>query len=80
VTYKFTRVGTTIVACTLLLLSPLVTLAASDEDMAAIRAQLLALTKRLDRLEAENRELAATNTEMVKSNQKTTIALRLPPK
>jgi len=59
----------------LLLLSPVVTQAASDEDMAAIRAQLLALSERLDRLEAENRALTTANAALAKNNQETAVAV-----
>jgi len=67
------RVTTTI--CTLLLLSPVVTQAATDEDFAAMRAQMMALSERLDRLEAENRELTKANAELVKSSQETAVTV-----
>lgn len=61
--------------CTLLLLSPIVAQAATDEDFAAMRAQMKALSERLDRLEAENRELSAANAELLKSNQETVVTV-----
>ena len=75
VTCKKTRhlIATTI--CALMLLSPVVTQAASDEDFAALRAQLTALAERLDRLEAENRALTTANAEMAQSNQQTAVAV-----
>ena len=75
VTTKKIRHKIAIVLVTLLLLSPVVTQAASDEDLAAMRAQLAALSERLDRLEAENRELAATNAQLVQSNQQTAVTV-----
>jgi len=59
----------------LLLASPTLAQAASDEDLAAMREQLMALTQRLDRLEAENRELSAANAEMAQNNQQTAVAV-----
>lgn len=67
------RITTTI--CTLLLLSPVVSQAATDEDFAAMREQLMALSERLDRLEEENRELTAANAELVKSSQETAVTV-----
>ena len=64
-----TRVTTFIFA--LLLALPMASQAASDEDLAAMRAQIQALSDRLDRLETENRELAATNAELAKENPQT---------
>ena len=61
--------------CTLLLLAPVVTQAASSDELAAMRAQLTALTERLDRLEAENRALSSANAEMLKNNQQTAVAV-----
>jgi len=59
----------------LLMLSPVMSQAASDEDFAAMREQLMALTERLDRLEAENRQLSAANTEMAQNNQQTAVTV-----
>lgn len=73
--YKKIRFGIATSLCALMLLSPVVTQAASDDDLADMRAQLLALSERLDRLEAENRELTAANAKMVKSNQDTAITI-----
>jgi len=61
--------------CAFLLTLPIASQAASDEDLAAMRAQLRALSERLDRLEAENRTLATTNAELVKTNRETTVAI-----
>jgi hypothetical protein len=60
---------------TLILLSPVLAQAASDEEIAAMRAQMMALSERLDRLEAENRELAAANAELAKSQQETAVTV-----
>jgi len=60
---------------TFLLALPIASQAASDKDFAAMRAQLQALSERLDRLETENRELAAANAEMAKANQQTAVAV-----
>jgi hypothetical protein len=49
--------------------------AASDEEFAALRAQMMALSERLDRLEAENRELTTANAELVKSSQETAVTV-----
>lgn len=69
--YQKTRMRVTTLLCTLILLLPVVTQAATDDEMSAMRAQLMALSERLDRLEAENRELAAANMELAKSQQNT---------
>jgi hypothetical protein len=69
--YKQTRYTLATTVCTFMLLLPVASQAASDEDFATMRAQLAALTERLDRLEAENRELVAANAEMAKANQQT---------
>lgn len=61
--------------CALLLLSPVVTQAASDEDLAEMRAQMTALAERLDRLEAENRELTAANAKLVKGSEETAVTV-----
>ena len=70
---KKMQIVSTTILCALLLLSPMDTQAASDEDLAAMRAQLLALSERLDRLEAENRTLTAANAEMAKRHQETAL-------
>ncbi len=74
-TYKKRRFGISTMLIVLLLLSPIVTQAASDEDLTAMRAQMMALSERLDRLEAENRALTATNAELVKTNQETAVTV-----
>lgn len=74
-TYKKIRYRVTTTLCTLLLLSPVVSQAATDEDFAAMRAQMMALSERLDRLEAENRELTTANAELVKSSQETAVTV-----
>ena len=73
--YKQSRYLIATTLCTLLLLSPVVTQAASNDELAAMRAQLTALTERLDRLEAENRALSTANAEMLKSNQQTAVTV-----
>ena len=75
VTTKNIRHQFTTALLTLLLLLPAVTQAASDEEMADMRAMLQALSERLDRLEAENRELSAANAELAQSNQQTAVAV-----
>lgn len=57
--------------CTLLLALPAVSKAASDEDVAALRAQLQALSQRLDQLEAENHKLAASNSDLKRNSEET---------
>jgi len=74
-TYEKARFGITSMLCTLLLLSPIVTQAASDDDLAALRAQFQAMSERLDRLETENRALTAANAEMARINQQTAVAV-----
>ena len=59
----------------LLLVSPVASQAATDEDLAAMRAQLMALSQRLDKLEAENRALSSANAELVKANQDKTATV-----
>jgi hypothetical protein len=49
--------------------------AASDEDFAALRAQMMALSERLDRLEAENKALTQANAELAKSSQETAVSV-----
>ena len=61
--------------CTFTLLMPLVSQAASDDELAAMRAQLQAMSERLDRLEAENRALASTNEELAKTSQQTAVSV-----
>ena len=69
---KFRHHGA-IVLSILLLTMPVISQAATDEDFAAMRAQMQALAERLDRLEAENRELTAAN-EALKQNSQQTAA------
>lgn len=57
--------------CILFITLPITSQAASDEEIAAMRAQMKALSERLDRLEAENRRLAGENAELAKNNQET---------
>ncbi len=73
--FSIPRVQIAIVLCALLMLSPIITQAASDEDFAAMRAQMQALSDRLDRLEAENRELTAANAELTKTSQETAVTV-----
>ena len=73
--FKNIQAGITSALCVLLLSTPVVTQAAPDEDLSAMRAQLLALSERLDRLEAENRSLSATNAELAKANQATAVSV-----
>ena len=70
-TYKNTRYRFITALCTLLLLSPVAAQAATEEDFAAMRAQMQALSERLDRLEAENKALTAANAELTKNTQET---------
>lgn len=72
---KTIRYRMTTALCALLLLSPVVTQAASDEDLAEMRAQMTALAERLDRLEAENRELTAANAKLVKGSEETAVTV-----
>jgi len=71
------RIPTRIAAfiCTFLLALPIASQAASDDDLAALRAQFQAMSERLDRLEAENRALTAANAELVKNNQVTAVTM-----
>jgi len=64
-----------VILSTLFLLSPVLAQAATDEDFDALRAQMMALSERLDRLEAENRELSAANAELQKSSQQTAVTV-----
>ncbi len=73
--YKKTQYRITTAICTLLLLSPVISQAASDEDIATMRAQMMALSERLDRLEAENRALAAANAELTKNTEATAVTV-----
>jgi len=66
-------VVTTICAFTLSM--PLVSQAASNDELAAMRAQLQAMSERLDRLEAENRELATANEKLKDSSQQTAASI-----
>ncbi|HEY5776014.1 MAG TPA: putative porin, partial [Xanthomonadales bacterium] len=74
-TYRKLLSRISITLFTLLLLSPVFAQAASDEDFAAMRTQMMALSERLDRLEAENRALTAANAELVKSAQETAVTV-----
>ena len=64
--YITTRFRITVTLCTLLILSPAIAQAVTDEDFAAMRAQMAALSARLDQLESENRALTAANAELAK--------------
>jgi len=75
VTYKIIQNRFGVILTTLLLLSPVVAQAASDEELAAMRAQMQALSERLDRLEAENRQLSAANAELLKNSQETAVSV-----
>jgi hypothetical protein len=57
------------------LLLPVLAQAATDEDFTAMRAQMMAMSERLDRLEAENRALTAANAELMKSSQETAVTV-----
>lgn len=74
-TTKNLRYPYTVVLCTLMLLLPIVSQAASDDDLAALRAQLKAMSERLDRLEAENRTLTSANEELTKTSQQTAVTV-----
>ena len=74
-TYKNIRYRFITAFCTLLLLSPVAAQAASEEDFAAMRAQMQALSERLDRLEAENKALTAANAELTKNTQQTAASV-----
>jgi hypothetical protein len=74
-TYKNLKHRTLVTFCVLLLSSPVIAQAASDEDFAAMRAQMMALSERLDRLEAENKALTQANAELAKSNQETAVSV-----
>jgi hypothetical protein len=63
--------------CTFLLFLPITVQAASDDELSEVRAQLLALSERLDRLEAENQSLKSANAELTKSSQQTTKAVAM---
>ena len=73
--YKKFHTNAITALCTFLLLAPVASQAASDDELAAMRAQLLALSERLDRLEAENRALTAANAEMAKTTQQNAVAV-----
>lgn len=53
-----------LLACAFLASQPAISMAAGDEDLAAMRLQLEALSKRLDKLEADNKALAASNAQL----------------
>jgi hypothetical protein len=74
-TYKNIQAMFTSAICVLFLSAPVVTQAASDADLSALRAQLLALSERLDRLEDENRSLSASNADLLRANQETAVAV-----
>ena len=74
-TYEKTRYRFITALCTLLLLSPVAAQAATEEDFAAMRAQMQALSERLDRLEAENKALTAANAELTKNTQETAASV-----
>jgi hypothetical protein len=74
-TFKKTQIVTTITICVFLLSAPTVSQAASDEELAAMRAQLQALSDRLDRLEEENRSLSVSNAELLKAQKETSIVV-----
>lgn len=73
--YKKIRYRVITTLCTLILLSPVAAQAATDEDFAAMRAQMQALSERLDRLEAENKALTAANAELTKNTQETAASV-----
>lgn len=73
--YITTRFRITVTLCTLLILSPTIAQAVTDEDFAAMRAQMAALSARLDQLESENRALTAANEELAKSSQETALTV-----
>jgi len=75
VTHKIILSRIKVTLFTLVLLSPVLAQAASDEEFAALRAQMMALSERLDRLEAENRELTTANAELAKSSQETAVTV-----
>jgi hypothetical protein len=74
-TYKKTRYRFITAICTLLMLSPVAAQAATEEEFAAMRAQMQALSDRLDRLEAENKALTAANAELTKNTQETAASV-----
>ncbi len=74
-TLKKPRYRLITVVCTLLMLSPVATQAASDEELSEMRALLMALSERLDTLEAENRALAAANAELKQGNEETAVSV-----
>jgi hypothetical protein len=73
--YITARYRITVTLCTLLILSPAIAQAVTDEDFAAMRAQMTALSARLDQLESENRALTAANEELAKSSQETALTV-----
>ena len=74
-TYKNIQRRFKVTLLALLISLPVVAQAASDEEIAAMRAQMMALSERLDRLEAENRALTAANAELLKSSQETAVTV-----
>jgi hypothetical protein len=74
-TYRKIRFGLSIALSALLLMAPVISQAASDEDMAAMRAQLLAFSERMDRLETENRALTTAIAAMAENNQETAVSV-----
>lgn len=74
-TPKNMRLGISTMLVALLLSTPVITQAASDEDFAAMREQMMALSERLDRLEAENRALTAANAELARNSQETAVTV-----
>jgi hypothetical protein len=73
--YKKLQHRTLVAVCVLLLSSPVIAQAASDEDFAALREQMMALSERLDRLEAENKALTQANAELARSSQETAVSV-----
>lgn len=67
--FKFTNKAGVLIALviTVLISAPDQARAATDEEIEAMRLQLNALSQRLDKLEAENRSLAAANAELTQS-------------
>lgn len=74
-TYKNIQRRVSVTLLILLMSLPVLAQAASDDEIAAMRAQMMALSERLDRLEAENRALTAANAELVKSSQETAVTV-----
>ena len=70
----------TFLTSTFLLVFPDTSLAVSDEEIAGMRLQLQAMSERLDKLEAENRKLVATNAELRNSVQAAPVNIAQPPR